>query len=153
MAFPQLMDNWLGQVMPRENFAKHRELVLLLCEELDWIVNQKKSELISQQVFAFVGTHYNLISFNAHPTLENWVKVSKLPILSPTVKWHSLGSSRANVVWSHWVAATSDLYSETFEVRLDWPLDPVMGSSKHRGSCASGLLVGAQPGAIQSASR
>ena len=25
--------------------------------------------------FCFVGIHYDLISFTAHPTLENWIKV------------------------------------------------------------------------------
>ena len=34
-----------------------------------------KSELVPQQAFAFVGIHYDLISFMAHPTLENWIKV------------------------------------------------------------------------------
>ena len=52
----------------------HRDLVLLLCEELDWVVNLEKSKIVPEQVFAFVGIHYDLISFTAHPTLENWIK-------------------------------------------------------------------------------
>ena len=43
--------------MSREQCDKHRYLVLLLCEDLGWIVNQEKSELILQQVFAFVAIH------------------------------------------------------------------------------------------------
>ena len=60
----------MGWAMSREQSAKHNHLVLLLCDELGWLVNQEKSELIPQQVFGFVGIHYNLISFTAHPTLE-----------------------------------------------------------------------------------
>ena len=40
-----------------------------------WIVYLETSELIPQQGFAFVGTHYKLISFSAHPTLKNWIKI------------------------------------------------------------------------------
>ena len=61
--------------MSRESCAKHRDLVLLLCEELGWLVNWEKSELIPQEVFAFVGICYNLLSFTAHPDLDNCIKV------------------------------------------------------------------------------
>ena len=40
-------------------------------------MNLEKSELVPQQVFAFVGIHYDLISFTAHPTLENWIKITR----------------------------------------------------------------------------
>ena len=66
MALYQFLDDWLRQAMFRDHYAKHRDLVLLLCEELGWIVNLEKSELLPQHFFAFVGIQYNLISFTAH---------------------------------------------------------------------------------------
>ena len=44
-----------------------------VCEELSWIVSLEKSELVPQQNFAFVGIHFNLISFSAHSSLKNLV--------------------------------------------------------------------------------
>ena len=58
----------------RQAQREHKDLVLL-CWVPGWLVNLEKSELIPQQMFAFVGIHHNLISFTAHPTLENWIKV------------------------------------------------------------------------------
>ena len=81
--------------MSRDRCAEHRDLVLLLCKEQGWVVNLQKSEPIPQQVFAFVGIHYNLIS-TAHPTLENWIKViiaaqSLVQASSlPAVTWQSI---------------------------------------------------------------
>ena len=58
--------------MSKERCDKHMDLVIILWEELGLLV---ESELIPHQVFVFVGIHYNLIPFIAHPTLENWIKV------------------------------------------------------------------------------
>ena len=65
----QFLDDWLGRAMSKELCAKHRDLILLFCKELVWMLNLKKSELFPQWVFAFVGIYYDLISFSAHPTL------------------------------------------------------------------------------------
>ena len=62
--------------MSRDCCTKRRDLVLLLCKELGWVLFLEKSELVPQQVFTFVGIHYDLTSFTAHPTLENWIKVT-----------------------------------------------------------------------------
>ena len=70
MALHQFFDNLLGLAISREQCAKQRDLVLSLCKELGWIVNQEKSEL-PQQVFSFVGIHYDLISLAAYPNLKN----------------------------------------------------------------------------------
>ena len=63
--------------MSRDRCAEHRDLVLLFCEELGWIVILEKSELIPPQVFAFVGTsiRYDLVSFSVLLTLKNWIKI------------------------------------------------------------------------------
>ena len=61
--------------MSTDRCAQHSDFVFLLCEELGWIVILEKSELIPPQVFTFVGICYNLISFSALLTLENWIKV------------------------------------------------------------------------------
>ena len=97
-----------GGDMSRECCAKHRDLVLLLCQELGWLVNQEKSELISQQVFAFVGIHYNLIAFTANPILESWIQdirvaqpVTQASPLLLSSGSPSSGTFRVNPVWSH----------------------------------------------------
>ena len=64
----------------------HRDLVLLICKELGWIVNLKKSELIPQQVFAFVSICYGLISFTAHLILDNWIMIIQASSL-PAATW------------------------------------------------------------------
>ena len=46
------------------------------CKELGWNVNPEKSELIPQQVFAFVGIHCDLIFFTAHPLSRIGIKVT-----------------------------------------------------------------------------
>ena len=95
-ALHQFLDDWLGQAKSKVWCAEDRDLVLLLCKELGWIVNLEKSELVPQQVFAFVGIQYHLISFTAHPTLENWIKVVRaaqsLTQASslPAVAWQSV---------------------------------------------------------------
>ena len=71
----QFLDDWLSRAMSRDRCAKHRDLVLLFCKELGWVVNLEKSELVPLQAFAFVGIYYDLISFTAQPTLENLIKV------------------------------------------------------------------------------
>ena len=92
-ALHQFLDDWLGWA--EEHCAKHRALVLL-CEELGWLVNRKKLELFPQQVLAFMSIHYDLISFTAHPTLENWMMVVQAvqsltqAASLPIVQWQSI---------------------------------------------------------------
>ena len=66
-ALHQFLDDLLGQAMSKEHCAKLKDLVLLLCKELGCLLNQEKSELISQLVFAFVSIHFDLISCPSHP--------------------------------------------------------------------------------------
>ena len=54
-ALHQCLDDWLGRALFR-------------------LVNREKSELIPQQMFAFVSIRCDMITFTAHPTLENWIK-------------------------------------------------------------------------------
>ena len=81
--------------MSKEVCAKHRDFVLLFCKELGWIVDQQKSELILQQVSAFVGIQYDLIFFTAHPIPKNWIKLifaaqCLSSQASSSVKWQSV---------------------------------------------------------------
>ena len=43
-----------------------------LCRELGWVVNMKKSELVPQQVFSFVGYRFDLLTGRVLPTTERW---------------------------------------------------------------------------------
>ena len=94
-ALHQFLDDWLGRAMSRDWCAEHRALVLL-CKDLGWVINLEKSELFPQQVFTFVGIYYDLISFKAHPILENWIKVIRVAQTLvqasslPAVTWQSI---------------------------------------------------------------
>ena len=52
--------------------------VVDLTQSLGWIINQKKSELKTTQVFSFVGYEYHLDSALVRPTLERCLKPQDL---------------------------------------------------------------------------
>ena len=71
------LDDWLLWAMSETECRSLISSSLHLGRELGWIFNLDKSELIPKQLFAFVGIFYDLIRFTAHPTPQNWLKVSK----------------------------------------------------------------------------
>ena len=56
----QYLDDWLIRALCRETCLQHNQTLLALCHDLGWVVNLKKSELIPQQDFSFIGYQFNL---------------------------------------------------------------------------------------------
>ena len=54
----QYLDDWLLRHQSKESLSQHQDRLLELCLNLGLLVNWKKSELISLQVFVFVGYRY-----------------------------------------------------------------------------------------------
>ena len=70
--------------------------MITLCHSLGWLVNYKKSELIPQLIFTFVGINYDLTTLRAFPTSENWSRLHQClqqlldnPSL-PVIVWQSV---------------------------------------------------------------
>ena len=96
IAMHQFLDNWLGKVSLPQLWDAHRDLVIALCHSPRWLINYKKSELIPQDIYTFVGIHYNLIAFRAIPMGENWYRLRQLlqkPLDNPSlpaIVWQSV---------------------------------------------------------------
>ena len=61
---------------------QHTQTLLALYRKLGWVVNIKKSELIPQQVFNFVGYRFDLLTGRVLPTQERWYA------LQEKLQWH-----------------------------------------------------------------
>ena len=68
----QYLDDWLLRARSRETCLQHTQTLLALCQKLSWVVNLKKSELVPQQVFNFVGYRFDLIKGRVLPTRDRW---------------------------------------------------------------------------------
>ena len=51
----QYLDDWLMRASTHDTCLQHIQTLITLCQELGWLVNKKKSELVPKQVFNFVG--------------------------------------------------------------------------------------------------
>ena len=69
----QYLDDWLLRARSRETCLQHTQTLLALCQKLGWVVNLKKSELVPQQVFNFVGYRFDLIKGRVLPTQDQWM--------------------------------------------------------------------------------
>ena len=58
----QYLDDWLLRAPDPETCQQNTQTLLDLCRELGWVVNMKKSELVPQQIFNFVGYRFDLLT-------------------------------------------------------------------------------------------
>ena len=68
----QYLDDWLLRAPDPGTCQQNTQTLLALCRELGWVVNMKKSELVPQQIFNFVGYRFDLLTGRVLPTLERW---------------------------------------------------------------------------------
>ena len=68
----QYLDDWLVRTSTHNTCLQHTQTLVTLCQELGWLVNKEKSELVPKQVFNFVGYQFNLKEGKVRPTEEHW---------------------------------------------------------------------------------
>ena len=68
----QYLDDWLLRAPSPEICLQHTQTLLALCQQLGWVVNMTKSELVPKQVFNFVGYWFDLITGRVLPTQDRW---------------------------------------------------------------------------------
>ena len=71
----QYIDDWLNRASSRELVARTTQQLLSLIEELGWIVNREKSELVPSQVFEFLSYRYNLVVGKVFPTEKRFQNI------------------------------------------------------------------------------
>ena len=92
----QYLDDWLVRTKSHHTCLQHTQTLVALCQDLGWLVNKEKSELVPKQVFDVVGYQFDLKQGKVRPTLERWQNLS-LKIRSlltgptcPVRQWMSL---------------------------------------------------------------
>ena len=68
----QYLDDWLVRASTHDTCLQHTQTLVILCQELGWLVNREKSELVPKQVFNFVGYQFDLKEGRVRPTEERW---------------------------------------------------------------------------------
>ena len=68
----QYLDDWLVRARSHHTCLQHTQTLVTLCQELGWLVNREKSELVPKQIFNFVGYQFHLKEGRVRPTLERW---------------------------------------------------------------------------------
>ena len=68
----QYLDDWLLRAPSPEICLQHTQTLLALCQQLGWVVNMTKSELVPKEVFNFVGYRFDLITGRVLPTQDRW---------------------------------------------------------------------------------
>ena len=68
----QYLDDWLVKASTHHTCLQHTQTLATLCQELGWLVNKEKSELVPKQVFNFVGYQFDLKEGKVRPTEERW---------------------------------------------------------------------------------
>ena len=66
----QYLDDWLVRASTHDTCLQHTQTLVTLCQELGWLVNKEKSELVPKQVFNFVGYQFDLKEGKVRPTAE-----------------------------------------------------------------------------------
>ena len=68
----QYLDDWLVRASTHDTCLQHTQTLVTLCQELGWLVNKEKSELVPKQVFNVVGYQFDLKEGRVRPTEERW---------------------------------------------------------------------------------
>ena len=68
----QYLDDWLVREKSYQLCLQHTQILVEMCQELGWLVNMEKSELVPKQIFNFVGYQFDLESGRVRPTPERW---------------------------------------------------------------------------------
>ena len=68
----QYLDDWLVRASTPDTCLQHTQTLVTLCQELGWLVNKEKSELVPKQVFNFVGYQFDLKEGKVRATGERW---------------------------------------------------------------------------------
>ena len=68
----EYLDDWLVRASTHDTCLQHTQTLVKLCQELGWLVNKEKSELVPKQVFNFVGYQFDLKEGKVRPTGERW---------------------------------------------------------------------------------
>ena len=69
---PVPRDDWLVRASTHDTCLQHTQTLVTLCQELGWLVNKEKSELVPKQVFNFVGYQFDLEEGKVRPIGECW---------------------------------------------------------------------------------
>ena len=68
----QYLNDWLLRAPSHETCLRHTRILLALCQELGWVVNMQKLELLPQQVFNFFGYRFDLLTGRVLHTQDRW---------------------------------------------------------------------------------
>ena len=68
----QYLDDWLVRASTHHTCLQHTQTLVTLRQELGWLVNKEKLELVPKQVFNFVGYQFDLKEGKVRPTEERW---------------------------------------------------------------------------------
>ena len=66
----QYLDDWLVQARSHQTY--HTQTLVVIYQDLGWLVNGEKSELDPKQVFDFVGYQFKLKEVKIRPTVDCW---------------------------------------------------------------------------------
>ena len=74
----QYLDDWLIHAPSKEECHQQTQNLLNLIQELGFLVNHKKSELVPSQRFDFLGYHFLLDLGLVKPTQDRWMKLQDM---------------------------------------------------------------------------
>ena len=92
----QYLDDWLVRASTHDTCLQHTQTLVALCQDLGWLVNKEKSELVPKQVFNFVGYQFDLKEGKVRSILSDLVCsvrqfMSLIGLLTATEKQVHLG--------------------------------------------------------------
>ena len=68
----QYLDDWLVRARSHQVCLQYTQELVMICQNLGWLVNLEKSALEPKQIFNFVGYQFDLQSSLVRPTPDRW---------------------------------------------------------------------------------